>query len=68
MFHRLAIFYHPCFIGNEFDHDLECVDESFDHEYGTQTIEYMQCMRCGFEPDVTPYEYYGPGDEYTDYG
>lgn len=28
------------------DHDLELIDESFDHEYGTEYIQYMQCTKC----------------------
>lgn len=44
---------HPCYVGNgEFDHDLEFIDESFDHEYGTETIHYMQCSACGQTGDV----------------
>lgn len=61
---------HPCYIGcGEFDHDLECVDESFDHEFGCEQILYMACITCGatHEEDAdipeNPYDYYGPMDD-----
>lgn len=43
---------HPCYMGNgEFDHELNWVDDSFDHEYGTEQIQYMQCTACGATHD-----------------
>lgn len=43
---------HPCYIGNgEFDHELEVVNDSFDHEFGTEVIQYMQCGTCGATHD-----------------
>ncbi len=31
----------------ECDHEWEKVDASFDHEFGTEVIRYMQCEKCG---------------------
>lgn len=36
------------------DHDWELIDESYDHEYGTETIIYYRCLLCNAEKD---YEY-----------
>jgi len=33
------------------DHELELIDESFDHEYGTEVIQFMQCIICGATSD-----------------
>lgn len=39
---------HPCQVGaNDFDHDFEYKDYSFDHELGTEKIVYSECTRCG---------------------
>lgn len=29
------------------DHEFEVVDDSFDHEYGTEQIFYQRCSKCG---------------------
>lgn len=58
----------PCYIGNgEFDHDLVCIDASFDHEFGTETVFYMECKICGYtseeDPAIgDPIDYYGDPD------
>ena len=31
------------------DHDWELVDDSFDHEYGTEQIGYYRCALCDEE-------------------
>jgi hypothetical protein len=36
----------------EFDHDFETVDDSFDHEYGTQQVIFKRCRVCGYERDL----------------
>ena len=38
---------HPCILedGN-FDHEWKFVDDSFDHEYGTQIEVYYECKCC----------------------
>lgn len=28
------------------DHDLQVVDDSYDHEYGVEQIFYHQCIKC----------------------
>jgi hypothetical protein len=43
---------HPCYIGKgEFDHTLEAINDSFDHDLGCETIEYLQCEVCGATHD-----------------
>ncbi len=47
----------------ECDHDWEVIDDSFDHEYGTQTVIYERCKLCEKErdyewPDIESYEGY----------
>lgn len=37
---------HPCYADGEYDHDWEFQDESFDHEYGTETCGYWECLNC----------------------
>lgn len=38
---------HPCDIGeDELDHDIEWVDDSFDHEFGTEVCGHWECARC----------------------
>jgi hypothetical protein len=36
----------------ECTHDWEFQDDSFDHEFGTEKIHYMQCTICGLTRDV----------------
>ena len=31
------------------DHEWEFIDESFDHAFGTEVIEYFRCSICGEE-------------------
>lgn len=39
---------HPCELSpGQFDHDWEYVDDSVDHEYGTEIINYLKCAVCG---------------------
>lgn len=33
------------------DHEWETIDQSYDHEYGTETIIFDQCILCGEERD-----------------
>lgn len=36
-----------CAIGTpEEDHEWEFVDDSFDHEYGTEQVHYWRCKYC----------------------
>ena len=48
----------PCMEG---DHDYEVIDDSFDHELGTEQIFYRRCKDCGHEAE------YNPPDDYGDY-
>ena len=36
------------------DHDWEFVDESFDHEYGTEQVHFWRCRHCEATKDVEP--------------
>lgn len=38
----------------ECDHDYELVDDSFDHEFGTEQIVYRRCKTCGHEAEADP--------------
>lgn len=33
------------------DHDWQVVDDSFDHEYGTEKIVFERCLKCDAERD-----------------
>lgn len=37
---------HPCYFEGEIDHEWEFVDDSFDHEFGTERVHYWRCSRC----------------------
>lgn len=39
---------------------LEFVDDSFDHEYGTEVIRYNLCTVCGLMSEPSDYDF----DEY----
>jgi hypothetical protein len=39
------------------DHDWDFVDESFDHEYGTERVHFWRCKLCDAEREM----------EYSDY-
>lgn len=44
---------HPCHTEKmEFDHDWKFVDDSFDHEYGTEVVHYFECRHCKATKDV----------------
>jgi hypothetical protein len=48
----------PCEVApGEFDHDYEAIDDSFDHEYGTQQVFYKRCKACGHEADIEAHDY-----------
>lgn len=38
----------------ECEHDWEVVDDSFDHEFGTQKIVFERCLKCDAEQDHEP--------------
>lgn len=38
-------------------HDVEHVDDSFDHEFGTQQIYYKRCLCCGIEMEEDDFDY-----------
>ena len=43
------------------DHEWKTVDDSFDHEFGTEIVVYDQCEKCGA---TRPHERYeGPEDD-----
>lgn len=33
------------------DHEWEIIDQSYDHEYGCETIIFQKCIICGEERD-----------------
>jgi len=39
------------------DHDWEFRDDSFDHEYGTETVHYWECSKCHKTRDVESNDY-----------
>jgi hypothetical protein len=44
---------HPCYHGNgDWEHDWEEMDDSFDHEYGTEIILYDMCNVCGLQREA----------------
>jgi len=46
------------------DHDCEWVDDSFDHEFGTETCGYWECVNCEYiDENSDP-----PQLEHEDYG
>ena len=46
------------------DHDLEWIDDSFDHEFGTEVCGHWECVKCDYvDPDSGQ-----PPLEYEDYG
>lgn len=42
---------------SQIDHDWKLQDDSFDHEFGTQVVRYMQCSRCDATKEEEPYEF-----------
>ena len=39
---------HPCYANGEgYDHDWEYIDDSFDHEFGTEARGHWECLNCG---------------------
>lgn len=50
---------HPCRIAwNEYDHDYVYVDNSFDHEFGTEQSGHWECQNCGeVNGEMEPPEY-----------
>lgn len=49
--------------GGGFDHDFEWIDDSFDHEFGTEVCGHWECTDCGAvdEKREPPY-----GDDFDD--
>lgn len=41
----------------EFDHEWEFVDESFDHEFGTERVHYWKCAHCELTRAMEPGDY-----------
>lgn len=39
------------------DHDWKCIDDSFDHEFGTEVAYHMECRHCGAERPVEDADY-----------
>ena len=37
---------------NECDHDWELKDDSFDHEFGCEQIQYYECVNCEATRDL----------------
>ena len=36
-------------IENTCDHELTVIDDSFDHEFGTEECSHFECKKCGAE-------------------
>ena len=49
----------------ECDHDWQVQDESFDHEYGTETVLFLACRNCD-ETKPLPNDYGQPEYSYDD--
>ena len=45
------------------DHEWEFQDDSFGHEYGTETIQYYVCINCGETKEIDSKEE-NPCEEY----
>lgn len=44
---------HPCLLEDgQFDHDWKFVDDSFDHEFGTEFVHYFKCRHCEAHRDA----------------
>jgi len=43
-----AVEQEPC------DHEWEFIDESFDHEFGTEVIYTWECQKCGLRTNRNP--------------
>ncbi len=39
------------------DHDWKFQDDSFDHEFGVEVIQYWECQRCGATHETSPADY-----------
>jgi hypothetical protein len=44
----------PC---EDDEHDWEFIDDSFDHEYGTERIHYWRCRECGITRNTEASDY-----------
>lgn len=42
---------------NKCEHNWVFVDDSFSHEYGTETIVYWYCEKCSSTKEVEPGDY-----------
>jgi len=42
------------------DHDYEWIDDSFDHEFGTEVCGFWECLGCGHVDENRPYPEYEP--------
>ncbi len=48
---------HPCYADGELDHEWQFVDESFDHEYGTERVHFWRCERCDATQEMQTGDY-----------
>ena len=56
---KLGVMKHPCETEpGELEHDWEFVDDSFDHEHGTEIIHYWRCAFCSKERDMESADYH----------
>ena len=49
---------------DEWDHNLELIDDSFDHEFGTESIFYWHCIDCDAESGEKGIPQYNSYDNY----
>lgn len=56
---------HPCYDkeSGEFDHDWKHVDDSFSHEFGTETLGHLECQRCDAHASDEDYRFDHAEDE-----
>jgi len=48
---------------SECDHEWKMIDDSFDHEFGTEQIYYYECEHCGATKDLEAGDYCDPFEE-----
>ena len=55
----------PCCIGwKEYDHEWKYIDDSYDHEYGTEQCGHWECQVCGAIDEAREPPEYEPWDDY----
>ncbi len=42
----------------DIEHDWQLIDDSFDHQFGTEQIFYYQCNNCGSQREAEHEDFY----------